>query len=159
MKTKELEEKEKKCLNFMKKKDYDSFKYLFNEFQHVYEVTRTEYTSKVRASYLMILLTEDWKEYLYYLQKLDFEDVSSTYISFVMDIEIILGEKNPDLLKKEKGKIKEFDDCLDKIFSNTKDKQNKKYKMEQLTVEELRDENPMETIKECLEFTKKFNKI
>lgn len=159
MKTKELEEREQKCLYAMKKKEYDSLKYMFNEFQFAYEFTRTKYTSQVKACYLMILFSEDWLEYLYFLQKLEYEDISDHYIQFIMNIEIILGESNIDALKKERGKIKEFDDCLEKIVSHAKDEQNKKYRMEQLTINEIRDENPMDTITKCLKFSKKFNKV
>merc|ERR1712135_19031 len=124
MKTKEIEERETKCLSYMKKKEYNKFKYLFNEYQYVYENTRTKNTAKVKASYLMILFMDDWQEYLYYLQKLDYEDLKDPHIQFVMEIEILLGEMNPDLLKKEKGKFKDFDHCLDQIITNSKDKQN-----------------------------------
>ncbi|KRH92432.1 hypothetical protein M153_6105000649 [Pseudoloma neurophilia] len=159
MKTKELERKELECLTFMKNKDYQAFKYLFNGFQSVYEQTKTKYTTQVKASYLMILFSEDWQEYLYYLQKLDYEDLSDKFIQFILKIEIILGEKNIDALKKERGKIKEFDDCLEKIILFAKDEQNKKYKMEQLVSEEIKENDPMTTIKQCLKFSKKFNKV
>lgn len=159
MNTEEMEENEQKCLTFMQNKDYESFKYVFNEYQNYYEFNRTKYTSHVKACYLMILFSEEWLEYSYYLQKLDYTDISDRYIQFVLNIEIILGEKNIDMLKKERGKIKEFDDCLEKIISHNKDEQNKKYRMDQVTVQEIRDENPMETISKCLEFSRKFNKV
>lgn len=159
MKTKELEEKERNCLSLMKKGEYDAFKYLFHDFQDVYEITRTQYTSKVKACYLMILLMENWQDYLYFLQKLDYEDIADEHVKFVLNLEILLGEKNPENMKNERGKYKEFDDCLKKIISLSKDEQNKQYQMEQLLVEERKEENPTDTIKSCLEFAQKFNKI
>lgn len=159
IKTKDLESKEKTCISHMSKKEYDAFKYLFNEIMHVYDSTKTKHSITVKACYLMILLAEDWQEYLYFLQTLDFEDISNSYIQFVLNIEILLAEENISILKREIGKIKEFDHCLKKIIESVDDAKNKRYQMEQLSVEDEKVVDPIESIKECLKFTKKFNKI
>ncbi|ELQ74778.1 hypothetical protein THOM_2255 [Trachipleistophora hominis] len=159
MRTSDIENIENKCVESMRNNDIEQFQYNFNMVKHQYNTTKTSLSTFVKACELMILLSTDFQGYLYFLETLDYEDISNEYIMFVLKIERLMTEENTALIKEQLGKYKEWDGCIHNIIKALENNDTK-YKMEQISVvSKPAEHSPIQTIKDCILFSKNFNKI
>ncbi|ELA47374.1 hypothetical protein VCUG_01143 [Vavraia culicis subsp. floridensis] len=159
MKTSEIENIENKCIESMRNNDLEQFQYNFNMVKHQYNTTKTSVSTFVKACELMILLSTDFLAYLYFLETLDYEDINNEHIMFVLGIERLMTEENVALINQQLGKYKEWDGCIRSIIKALESKDSR-FKMEQINVAaEPAEHSPLQTIKDCILFSKNFNKI
>lgn len=158
MKTKDIQEIENKCIELIKNNDLMSFRYNYNVLRHQYCNVKTTLMPFIKACELMILLSTDFVEYLFFLETLDYEDVNSQHIKFVLRIEQLMAREDTEAIEKELGKYNEWDFCIRNIIKKLKNATDVP-EIERSVFASKQKEDAVTIIQNCILFSKNFNKI